>query len=512
MNGPTGSWYGGHPRGPPFGAHGPPSGFPMEPYPYYRPQMPPPPLAGTQPGPQPGPRGPHPKNGDLYRPQMHESYPRPGMQFRPNFYPGPPGPMPFEGYYGPPPPMGYCNSERDIPYMGMATGPPVYNGYPAPSPDMSNSHGRPSGRGPTGKMISEQAESGHSEDTSGPKRVTMNIHNEYEKEEGGHWEQNVPPNISHPGKIRFPVSSRKTEWGAEEDAEEAVLPKMMAPTLNSSNSYEDRINSSDSMKVKAFESMSNAKGVDDNWTSKSEGPPSFPPVVPQLPVAGERDAVLPAPTKNSALIHKIDGLNAKFRVSDGRGDSTGSADNRGKERIGSQIVDVKVYNNTREVVNAVGSSHRTLPYRNSVSASSPSTDEVTVPLGDNPMQPITVIPRYESMIIAYLIFTQLIYAYCLMITRFYRRSYHGGNPRVDHRGKGKFNSQDADGWQRKPLNNDSSSAVVASNNESKRSILSHGHNIVGEDSENSMMDPVGKTEGDSAEVSDSADIQAQVDT
>lgn len=100
-----------------------------------------------------------------------------------------------------------------------------------------------------------------------------------------------------------------------------------------------------------------------------------------------------------------------------------------------------------------------------------------------------------------------------MIVRFYRRSYHGGNPRVDHRGKGKFNnSQDADGWQRRPLSNDSSSAVRASNNEPKRNILAHSPNIVGEASENSIMDPVGKTEGDSAEVSDSADIQAQVDS
>lgn len=396
MNGPTGSWYGGRPQGPPFGAHGPPGAFPMEPYPYYRPQMPPPPLAGSQPGPQSGPRGPHPKNGDLYRPQMHESYPRPGMQFRPNFYPGPPGPMPFEGYYGPPPPMGYINNERDIPYMGMAPGPPVYNGYPAPAPDMSNSHGRAGGRGPTGKMISEQVEAAHSEDTRGPKRVSTNIHNEYEKEEGGHWDQNVPPNV-HPGKTRFPASSRKTEWGAEEDAEEAVLPKRMAPPVNSTSSYEDKIHSADSMKVKAFEGTSNAKGVDDNWTSKSEGPPSFPPVVPQLPAVSERDAVLPAPTKNSALIHKIDGLNAKFRVSDGWGDTVGDADDRGKERIGSQVADVKIYNNTREVVNASGSSHRTPVYRNSASASAPN--EVTVPpLGDNPVQPISVVPRYEIKI------------------------------------------------------------------------------------------------------------------
>ncbi|XP_047941342.1 uncharacterized protein LOC125188512 isoform X2 [Salvia hispanica] len=118
---------------------------------------------------------------------------------------------------------------------------------------------------------------------------------------------------------------------------------------------------------------------------------------------------------------------------------------------------------------AAMASHRTPVSRNYAAA----PDAVTVPFGDNPLHPIAVVLR---------------------------RSYHGGHARVDHRGrgKGKFNSQEADGWQRKPLSNDSSNAVIASNN-----------NNVGEASENSMMYPVGKVEGDLAEVCDSADIQAQ---
>ncbi|KAL1564006.1 hypothetical protein AAHA92_06417 [Salvia divinorum] len=470
MSGPSGGWYGGRPRGPAFGAHVPPGGFPMEPFPYYRPQIPPPPLAGSQSVPQPGPRGPHPKNGDLYRPQMHEAYPRSGMQFRPNFYPGPPGPMRFEGYYGPP--MGYCNNERDMPYMGMPTGPHVYNGYPAPAPDINNAHGGVTARGPTGKTMSEQVEAGYSEETRGPKRVPLNIHNEYEQEEGDNWEHHLPPNISHPGKIRFPASSQKTEWGAEEDAEESVSTKRMAPSQNPSKSHGNRIHSAEYMKV------SNTKGLDDNWTNVSEAPPSFPSVVPQLSVASERDTV-PDTTKHAALIHKIDGLNAKFRVSDGWNDST-NADNREKERTGAQIVDLKVNNCTREVGNAAAAvaSHR-IP----VSRNSTAPDEVTVPVGDNPLHPIAVIPR---------------------------RSFHGGHPRVDHRGKGKFNNQEADGWRRMPLSNDSSNAVIASNNESTPHIHFHGPNIVGESYENSTMDLVGKAEVcDLAEVCDSADIQAQ---
>ncbi|XP_042064961.1 protein MODIFIER OF SNC1 1-like isoform X1 [Salvia splendens] len=474
MNGPSGGWYGGRPRGPAFGAHVPPGGFPMEPFPYYRPQIRPPPLAGSQPVRQPGPRGPHPKNGDLYRPQMHEAYPRPGMQFRPNFYPGPPGPMRFEGYYGPP--MGYCNNERDMPYMGMPTAPHVYNGYPAPAPDISNSQGRATVHGPTGKTMPEQVEAGHSEETRGPKRVPVNIHNEYEQEDSDHWEQHLPPDISHHGKIRFPTSSQKTEWGAEEVGEESVSIKRMAPNQNPSNSCGNRIHSADHIKVKAFEGMSNTKGLDDNWTNRSEIPP-FPSVEPQLAVASERDTV-PDTTKNAALIHKIDGLNAKFRVSDGWSDSM-NADNREKEKTAAQIVDLKVNNCTREVSNAAAAvaSHRIIVSRNSA-----APDEVTVPVGDNPLHPIAVIPR---------------------------RSYQGGHPRVDQRGKGKFNSQEADGWRRKPLSNDSSNAVISSNNESTPHIHFRGPNIVGKAYENSMMDLVGNTEGDSAEVCDSADIQAQ---
>ncbi|XP_047941346.1 uncharacterized protein LOC125188512 isoform X6 [Salvia hispanica] len=91
---------------------------------------------------------------------------------------------------------------------------------------------------------------------------------------------------------------------------------------------------------------------------------------------------------------------------------------------------------------AAMASHRTPVSRNYAAA----PDAVTVPFGDNPLHPIAVVLR---------------------------RSYHGGHARVDHRGrgKGKFNSQEADGWQRKPL--------------------------------------IGKVEGDLAEVCDSADIQAQ---
>ncbi|KAL7153510.1 hypothetical protein ABFS83_04G173700 [Erythranthe nasuta] len=469
MNGPAGGWYGGRPRGPPFGGPVAPGGFPMEPYPYYRPQMPPPPLAGSQPVPPQGPRGgPHPKNGDLYRPQMPDAYARPGMPFRPGFYPGPPGPhgppgpMAFEGYYGPP--MGYCNNERDIPFMGVGGGPPVYNGYPAPAPaaDISNSHGgRGAGRGPASKTLSEHAEADHLEDnTQGPKRGLLRNHNEGQRVEGENREHNVQPNVLFSGKGRLPtIPYRKNEWGAEEVTEEAVVPQRRTPpTDNFSRGYENRAHSTDSVKVKSFEGVRNVKGVEDNLANKSGIVQSFPPELPQIPPVSERDTTLNAAAKKTALMQKIDGLNAKIRVTDGRNDSSG-AYNKEEERRGSQIAG--------EVSDATRTVDRTLLPRDYVSV----PQEMNVPIADKPMQQMSVMSR---------------------------RPYNGEQGR-DNRGKGKFNSQDADGWRRKPTNIDSAAP----------NINAHGPNVAVEASENSMINPAGKIEGDLIETNDSIDIQAQ---
>lgn len=384
VNGPGGVWYGGRPQGPAFGAHVPPSGFPMEPFPYYhRPQIPPPPLAGSQPVPPPGPRGPHPKNGDIYRPQIPEVYPRPGMPFRPGFYPRPPGPMNFEGYYGPP--MGY---ERDMPYMGMGAGPPVYNGYPPSNPDISNPHGRATGRGPPGKTMSEQVEVDHWDDSRGPHRLPLRSHNECDqREEVGNREQNMHHNVSHPGKSHFHVSSRKNEWGAEEDTEEDIFAKRTIQSDNSFRSYENRVHSADSVKVKSREGMSNVKGGNDNWTNKSANATSFPPVVTPLPVAIERDP-LPVVNRNSSLMNKIDGLNAKFRGSDGWNDSPSTY--KEGERSGAKVVDMKISGNSAEVSNVAGSFERTPVSRDFNSGHR----EVIVPVGDNVIQPTAVVSRY----------------------------------------------------------------------------------------------------------------------
>ncbi|XP_018467933.2 protein MODIFIER OF SNC1 1 isoform X2 [Raphanus sativus] len=106
-----GGWYrGNHPYGAPMG----PGGFPVDPFPFYPPQVPP------IPGHEAGPRGNHPANGQMFRPPLLDSYVHPRMQTRPGFYLGP---VPHESYYGPP--MGYGN--RDLPFGGRPAGPHAYS-------------------------------------------------------------------------------------------------------------------------------------------------------------------------------------------------------------------------------------------------------------------------------------------------------------------------------------------------------------------------------------------------
>ncbi|KAJ0239714.1 Protein MODIFIER OF SNC1 1 [Hirschfeldia incana] len=112
-----GGWYrGNHPYGAPMG----PRGFPVDPFPFYPPQVPP------IPGHEAGPRGNHPANGQMFRPPILDSYVHPRMQTRPGFYLGP---VPHESFYGPP--MGYGSpGNRDLPFAGRPAGPHAYSQHP----------------------------------------------------------------------------------------------------------------------------------------------------------------------------------------------------------------------------------------------------------------------------------------------------------------------------------------------------------------------------------------------
>ncbi|CAA3011028.1 Hypothetical predicted protein [Olea europaea subsp. europaea] len=467
INAPPGVWYRGPPGGPPFGAPVAPGGFPMEPFPYHRPQVVPVPLAGSQPVPPPGaaPRGPHPKNGDLYRTQMPDAYARPAMPFRPGFYPGP---MSYDNYYRPP--MGYCNgNEREIPYMGMAAGHPVFNRYPAPSaPDPSYSHGRPDGRGSTGKALSEKVEADHLEGPQGPHNIPPKNQKEWDtKEEGENWEQNLRSSASHRGKHGLLlISSRKTEWGADDDVDEDIFGEQTTPhEKNTSHNFDSH--STNTIKEKSSKGIGNFKAANDNWTKKSEIVARFPPEPPQPTLASDRDTSLLAPAKDSALMQKIEVLNAKVRATDGRHDVP-AAYNREEQRSGFQVAEAKFNNFTVEAGSTAGSFERTSASGDFV----PVPHEVVVPVGDKISQSAALVSR---------------------------RAYHGGQGRVDHHYKGKFNNQDDDGWQKK------FDVITASNIESSDDIHAFGT----EDTENSVIHSVMDGGQPCAESYDSTDIQAQ---
>ncbi|CAH8392690.1 unnamed protein product [Eruca vesicaria subsp. sativa] len=109
-NHPGGGWYrGNQPYGAPMG----PGGFHVDPFPFYPTQVPP------VPGHEAGPRGSHAINEKMFRPPMLDPYVHP----RPGFYLGP---VPREGYYGPP--MGYGGpGNRDLPFAGRPAGPHAYH-------------------------------------------------------------------------------------------------------------------------------------------------------------------------------------------------------------------------------------------------------------------------------------------------------------------------------------------------------------------------------------------------
>lgn len=329
------------PGGPPYGAPVAPGGFPMEPF-YYRPQIPPTALANPQPGPPPGgaPRGHHPKNGDLYRPHMPDAYIRPGMPMRPGFFPGP---VAYDGYYGPP--MGYHPSnERDVPFMGMAAGPHVYNRYPSQNvPEPGNSQGRSGGYGSTGKTsAAEHVESGHHHDTRGPYKVLLKQQNCWEgKNEEKKWEGMVATNAAYVEKGDQPgIASWENDRRSDYRNDEEMASRRTETSQEvSSQTYDNqRSYSSVPVKVKSPESVGNMRVLDDiSVTHLEHASPGLQEV--QGPVS--------AVPKDSSLIQKIEGLNAKARASDGRHDIT-SVSSLEERKDKFQVQNAKANHSTNE--------------------------------------------------------------------------------------------------------------------------------------------------------------------
>ncbi|XP_004501896.1 protein MODIFIER OF SNC1 1-like isoform X2 [Cicer arietinum] len=297
-----GIWLRGPPNGPPFGTPVAPGGFPIEPFPFYRPHIPPTGFANPPQIPPHGcgPTGHH-KNGEVYRPHMPDAYIPPGMPLRPGFYPGP---MAYEGYYGPP--MGYCNSnERDVHFMGMAAGPSVYNRNPSQNPpETGNSHSRSGGLGPAVKQLAlEPVESSHSPDTSRPYRVLLKQHNEWDrKNEPTNWEDSLTKNASYANvrdQPRMSVQENDHRWNTEMDLKRTSSHGKAASSQTSGNQGSSSVNN-----AKSLESTGSFNRFDNISAKKTDGVASN---------TLEISSRLSSAPKDSTLIQKIEGLNAKAR-------------------------------------------------------------------------------------------------------------------------------------------------------------------------------------------------------
>ncbi|KAM4115286.1 hypothetical protein ACJW30_04G137100 [Castanea mollissima] len=460
------------PGGPPYGAPVAPGGFPMEPF-YYRPQIPPTSLPNPQPGPPPGgaPRGHHPKNGDLYRPHMPDAYIRPGMPMRPGFFPGP---VAYDGYYGPP--MGYhASNERDVPFMGMAAGPHVYNRYPSQNvPEPGNSQGRSGGYGSTGKTsAAEHVESGHHHDTRGPYKVLLKPQNCWEgKNEEKKWEGTVATNAAYVEKGDQPgIASWENDRRSDyRNDEEMALRRTETSQEVSSQTYDNqRSYSSVPVKVKSPESVGSIRVLDDISVTHLEH---------ESPGLQEVQGPVSAVPKDSSLIQKIEGLNAKARASDGRHDiaSVSSLEER-KDKF--QVQNAKANHSTNEGGSGFVYTERT----HTTGMTNSASREMGFSAGDKSL---------ESTVVSG--------------TTISRRSTHGVQGRGGNRGRGALNSQEVDGWRKKSPVVDSPSVVLASHSD----VHVHDHHTSFEASAKSGPYPVARDERESAApVSDPSDYQAQ---
>ncbi|KAL8143922.1 hypothetical protein V2J09_016954 [Rumex salicifolius] len=302
---PGGVWFRGPQGVPPYGTPqmAAAGGFPMEPFPYYCPQVPAPSLANAQAVPPHGarPSGPHSQSGDLCRPYI-EPFMRPGMPMRPGFYPG---------YYGQP--MGFHSpNERDFSIMGRPTGPPVINKYPnqnAPEPITSNA--RSSGGRTLEQVDLCPPQLDHR--ATAPVKQIMGWDKNIKEDHFGHkFTVNAHPHEKrHAANSLFPDNVRSEDPRQDKQiyCGKRYLHNEQAPSL-----IEGKTGSTDPAQ-KYHGNTGSAKSADVNHDVEN--------------VALPRD---------QTLIQKIEGLNAKVRASDGKHDISTKEPNSRGQAVKSNVI------------------------------------------------------------------------------------------------------------------------------------------------------------------------------
>ncbi|XP_043687117.1 protein MODIFIER OF SNC1 1 isoform X2 [Telopea speciosissima] len=449
-----GVWYRGPPGGPPYGPV-PPGSYPLEPFNYYHPQVPPRPLANPQPVPRPGagPSNYHPKHAESYRPQIPESYMRPMIPMRPGVYPGM---VPYESYYGPPL-MAMCNSsDRDAPVLGMAAGPCVYNRFPNQNfhHDSGNFHARPGGYGSASTaMMNEQVERSHSHGAQrGPYKVLL-------KQQDG-WEEKdredkggiaLPTNAPLEGG-KQPRASVENDWVTDYKKDKAVdLLKTVSGEKASSQPPDNQEVSSVPVGMDVPGIMSNTKAVNDSLVKKEESAPI--PGGPQQ---------FPATKRNPSLIDKIEGLNTKARISEGRYDG-GSISSRDEKMKRSRVVSGNVDHSMNGAVSVSASAEK--PYitgkpilssQECGASMKPKTLEQKTSSGTAVAFPVSESQASAGNVLNAPEVGEKNHG------QIYKR-VHVVESRVDNQGKGRFTSQGGEEWRNKPIVAKSSTVIPGAN-------------------------------------------------
>lgn len=296
-----GSWYRGGAAGGPYRAPGPPGSYPVD-----YPPVPGRPLSNPQFSRQDAsPGGFYPNNSDSYRPYMPpERYMGPGrpdMPVRPGPYPGP---VPYEGYYGPPRPNFYNSTERESSIMGMAR-PIACNQHLMHHQNYdSNFHARPSGY--ANVMNKEQPRPNQDPETQGQYRVLLKHHDDSEDP----YEQEKPERSvtagSHPERGNHPGGfSQKGDGETKSQAQEmAVTPNVHGEAVSSRS-----ISGLDGKST----DTADRNLVLDSGNTADEG------LVRRPEAANARSRDLqqhPFIKKNVTLMEKLDSLNNKARIAD----------------------------------------------------------------------------------------------------------------------------------------------------------------------------------------------------
>ncbi|KAL5976572.1 hypothetical protein ACLOJK_020905 [Asimina triloba] len=465
-NPPDGVWYRGGPPGGPYGPGGPPGSYPLEPFGYYHSQLPARPIPNSQAGPfsyfayiparpvpnsQVGPRagistaGYNPQPGETYHPRMPDSYSVPAapvIPVRPGVYPGP---VPYDGYYGPHP-MSFCNpNEKDTPNTGTVP-PHIYNRFSNQNAcsDPGNFPARPVPFGPGSAMVKEQMESDQSPDAHrGPYKVLLKQHDGWgENDSEDNNEHSTAASMRHSEKgisQRKPI--RENDWEVDhrknepEDLSKSVVGEESPsqPLCNQQgrisvapvNPPENKVNAVDGSLLKKPEPMA----------SPSEGPQHIPVI-----------------KKDAALIDKIEGLNTKARISDGRNEARVTREEKEKQ-LGIM--------NAKGDLSASGSVRSAVLKEKSYAGgvfNPPHKGSVDVSITDGGHEP-TAVGRVMSN-------PEETQASADSIVGDRIQSQMRGQAmqgRADYRGKGRFSSHESEEWRKKPAGTSTSVMIPARN-------------------------------------------------